>query len=116
MTWITNAALKLLGLTPAVYNFLKVYCLPFIAANWTTIVTVLPVVTQFIRAVSAKDISGQAKQDAVVALLRQELVRKGVISAEEDASTSVLQLITLLAYRFVSHKDPNVLPAQTIKE
>lgn len=116
MTWLTNQALKLLGLTPAVWNFLKQYVIPFVANNWGTIVAVLPVVTQFIRTASSKDISGQAKQDYVVNLLRQELVKKNIITKEEDASTSLLQLIVLVAYRFTSSKDPNVLPAQVLKE
>lgn len=117
MTWLTNAALKLLGLTPTLWNFIRVYVLPFVANNWTTIAAVLPVVTQFIRTASSKDISGQEKQDYVVSLLRKELVNKNVVSKEEDASTSLLQLIVLVAYRFVSHKDPDVVakPVEEVK-
>lgn len=108
-------ALKLLGLTPQVWNFLRVYVIPFIISNWGTIVAVLPVVMQFIRAASSKDISGQAKQDLVVDLLRKELVKKGVISSEEEASQSLLQLIVLIGYRFVSRKDPvPVLPSKEV--
>lgn len=106
MSWLSTWALKILGLTPQVWNFLTQYVLPFVRNNWSTIVTLLPVVNTFIRAVSAKDLTGQEKQDKVVALLREELVKKGVISSEDEASTSLLQLIVLVAYRFVSHKDP----------
>lgn len=117
MTWITSWALKVLGLTPQVYNFLKVYVLPFVKSNWGTIVAVLPVVMTFIRTASTKDMSGQAKQDYVVQLLREELVKKGVITAQEDASQSLLQLIVLIGYRFVTRKDPTpVTPVEPIKE
>lgn len=108
-------ALKLLGLTPQVWNFLVQYVLPFVKANWGTIVAVLPVVMQFIRTASAKDISGDDKQKFVVDLLRQELVKKGIITTEEQASTSLLQLIVLIGYRFVTRKDPvPVLPSKEV--
>ena len=110
-------ALKLLGLTPQVYSFLKVYVIPFVKNNFGTIVAVLPVVVTFIRTASSKDLDGQGKQDFVVDLLRKELVKKDIISTEEEASTSLLQLIVLVAYRVTTRKDPvPVTPGEPIKE
>lgn len=108
MSWLSGIAASVLGISKTVLPFLKTVVIPFLSSNWPLIVSLWPVAQQFVKTASTKDISGQAKQDLVVNLLREELVKRGIVTKEEDASTSALQLLTLLAYRFVARKDPVV--------
>lgn len=78
------------------------------------LISLWPVAQQFVKTVSTKHITGAEKQAQVVDLLRKQAVERGLITSEEDASTSFLQILTILAYRAVARKDttPAIEPVE----
>ncbi len=100
-----NLLAGFLGISKQAFVFVKDVAVPFIRANWPLIISLWPTAQQFIKTASTKEMTDQEKQDYVVSLLRKEAVDRGLVTKQEDASTSTLQLVTLLAYRTLFKKD-----------